>query len=101
MAKGSTPAPAKGKAKTVGATAQDLGFKYGVNELADAMDIEPASARVALRNKGIKKAGRAYGWSTKAELDEVIEKLRAGKPAAKADSKGKAAPAKGSSRKAA
>jgi hypothetical protein len=78
MAKASTVAPAKGatKTKTVGATAQDLGFKYGVNELADALGIEPASARVSLRNKGIEKAGRAYGWNTKAELDDVVAKLK-------------------------
>lgn len=87
MAKASTPAKGKDtttKAKTVGATAQDLGFKYGVNELADLLGIEPASVRVSLRNKNVKKAGRAYGWNTKAELDEVAAKLKAPVKAAKA-----------------
>lgn len=64
-------------AKKVGASAKDMGFKYGVTDLADAMGIEPASVRVALRNKGIEKAGAAYGWNTKAERDEVIAKLQA------------------------
>lgn len=57
-------------------------FKYGVNDLADALDIEPASARVALRKAGIEKAGRSYGWNTQKELDEVVKKLKAGAPAA-------------------
>lgn len=84
------------KTKTVGASAKDLGFKYGVPELAEAMGIQEASVRVALRNKNIAKAGRAYGWNTKAELDDVVTKLRAEAPAkAKADkAPAKAAPAK-------
>lgn len=56
-------------------------FKYGVSDLAEALDIEPASVRVRLRNKGIEKAGKSYGWNSKAELNEVVEQLKA-KPAA-------------------
>jgi hypothetical protein len=83
------------KTKTVGASAKDLGFKYGVPELAEAMGIQEASVRVALRNKDIPKAGRAYGWNTKAELDEVVTKLRAEAPAkASKAAPAKAAPAK-------
>lgn len=52
-------------------------FKFGVDDLADALDIEPASARIKLRNANIKKAptGR-YGWKTKADLQEVVDKLK-------------------------
>jgi hypothetical protein len=68
-------------------------FKFGVQDIADELDIKPASVRVQLRNKGIEKAGKSYGWNTKGELKEVIDQLRSGgdedeKPAKKA-SKGK------------
>lgn len=65
-------------------------FKFGVEDLAEALDIKPASVRVQLRNKGIEKAGKAYGWNTKAELKEVIDELKAPaeeKPAKKAAKK--------------
>lgn len=57
-------------------------FKYGVGDIAEALDLKPASVRVQLRNKGIEKAGKSYGWNTKSELKEVIEQLKASKPAA-------------------
>lgn len=69
-------------------------FKYGVAELADKLDIAPESVRVQLRNKGIAKAGKSYGWNTKDDFQAVIDKLRPAKtetkaPAAK-DKKAKA-----------
>lgn len=54
-------------------------FKYGVQDIADELGIKPASVRVQLRNKGIEKAGKSYGWNTKSELKEVISQLSAGK----------------------
>ena len=51
-------------------------FKFGVADVAKAMGINDASARVQLRNKGIKKAGKSYGWNTKDEVAEVVAKLR-------------------------
>lgn len=65
-------------------------FKYGVADLAEKLGIEPASVRVQLRNKKIEKAGKSYGWNSKAELDEVVAALKADKPA-KADKKAKKA----------
>ena len=62
-------------------------FKYGVADLAEKLDLEPASVRVKLRNAGVDKAGKAYGWNTKSELDEVVDQLKAEKP--KADKKSK------------
>ena len=50
-------------------------FKYGIDDVADALKIKPASARVQLRSKGIKKAGKSYGWNSKAEVEEVVKKL--------------------------
>lgn len=85
-------------------------FKYGVQDIADELGIKPASVRVQLRNKGIEKAGKSYGWNSKSELKEVIAQLRTStdedddedekpskksKKAAKADKKAK----KGSSKK--
>lgn len=64
-------------------------FKYGVADLAEKLGIEAASVRVKLRNAGVEKAGKSYGWNTKAELQEVIDELTAEKPAKKADTKGK------------
>jgi hypothetical protein len=59
-------------------------FKFGVEDLADKLGIEPASARIKLRNAGVKKLnGNSYGWKTKADLDAIVEKLKAEKPAAK------------------
>jgi len=90
-------------------------FKYGVDDLADALGIKPASARVALRKHDIEKAGKSYGWNSKAELETVIatiegdkktekksEKKETKKPAAKAEKKADAkAPAKKVEKKAA
>lgn len=51
-------------------------FKFGVEDIAEKLDIKPASVRVQLRNKGIEKAGKSYGWNSKADLDEVIDQLK-------------------------
>lgn len=82
-------------------------FKFGVEDLADVMGIEPASVRIKLRNAGIKKAnGNAYGWKTKDELKALADKLKTTKAApakkeapkdAKADTK--KAPAKAAAKK--
>lgn len=57
--------------------------KYGVSDLADALGIKPASVRVRLRKGGIEKAGKSYGWNTKAELQEVVDALRPNAEAAR------------------
>lgn len=51
-------------------------FKYGVQDLADMLEIKPASVRVALRNHEIEKAGKSYGWNTQKELKEVADTIR-------------------------
>lgn len=63
--------------------------KYGVPELAEALGIKPASVRVQLRNAEIEKSGKLYGWDSKSEMQEVINRLKAAKP-----EKAKAAPKK-------
>lgn len=68
-------------------------FKFGVSDLAEILEVEPASVRVKLRNAGIEKAGKSYGWNTKADLKEVADQLKETKEKpAKADKKTKAAP---------
>lgn len=57
-------------------------FKYGVTDLADMLEIEPASVRVKLRNNKVKKAGKSYGWNTAAELREIVDLIKT-KPKAK------------------
>ena len=67
-------------------------FKYGVADLADLMEIEPASVRVQLRNHEVtKNNGNSYGWKTKDDLKAVADKLRSGAKAEKAKPKVKAA----------
>ena len=78
-------------------------FKYGVSDLAEKLGIEPASARVRLRNAGIEKAGKSYGWNSKSDLQEVVDQLKA-EPKAKAEKPAKKdkaeKPAKGKDAKA-
>lgn len=65
-------------------------MKFGIEDLADKLNIEPASVRIKLRNAGIKKAATGrYGWETKDDLAAVAEKLKATKaaPAKKDDKK--------------
>ncbi len=72
----------KGKAKKADAKAEKTAereFKFGVEELAEMLDIKPASVRVQLRNHGIEKAGKSYGWDTKAELKEIVDQIKSGK----------------------
>ncbi len=54
-------------------------LKYGIAELSEALGIAPASVRVKLRQHKIEKVGGRYGWNTKAEMDEVIDEIRAKK----------------------
>jgi hypothetical protein len=51
-------------------------FKYGVRELAKELGVQEASARVALRNKGIPKTGKSYGWNSQDEMKRVVAKVR-------------------------
>lgn len=50
--------------------------KYGVGDLAEMLGIAPASVRVHLRNNGIEKSGRSYGWNTKGDLEAVAKQIR-------------------------
>ncbi len=79
--------PAKAdKVEAKAEKAAEREFKFGVEELAEKLGIKAASVRVQLRNKGVDKAGKSYGWNTKAELQEVVDTIRAEadeKPAAK------------------
>lgn len=51
-------------------------FKYGIDDVAEGLGIKSASARVQLRNHNIKKAGKSYGWNSKAEVEEVVKKIK-------------------------
>jgi integrase len=50
--------------------------KYGIAELAEALELSPASTRVKLRSAKIQKTGGRYGWNTKAEMNEVVDKIK-------------------------
>jgi hypothetical protein len=47
-----------------------------VTDLAKKLKVEPATVRVQLRNAGIKRAGRSYGWNTEADLSKTANQLR-------------------------
>lgn len=66
-------------------------FKYGVADVADALNVNEATARMKLRNAGIEKAGRSYGWDKQTDLKDVIAKLKSGEKVEKAKPKVKAA----------
>ena len=57
--------------------AKEREFEFGVEDIAEELGIKPASVRVQLRNKGIEKAGKSYGWDSKKELKEVIDQIKA------------------------
>lgn len=77
----------KDKADAKAEKAAEREFKFGVEDIAEELGIKPASVRVQLRNKGIEKAGKSYGWDSKSELKEVIDQIKSGgdddKPAKK------------------
>lgn len=58
---------------------KDDHFEYGPQDVADALNVGEAQVRIKLRNANIKKlaaGGTRYGWKTKAELKEVVDKLK-------------------------
>ena len=77
------PAKAKAKAKAAPkakaaakAKAPVEQMKYGVAEIANALSIKAASARVRLRNAGVAKSGKSYGWNSQKDLDAVVKQLK-------------------------
>ena len=57
-------------------------MKFGVDDLAKSLGIKSASARVRLRNAGVAKAGKSYGWNSQKDLDSVAKQLKTEKKAA-------------------
>jgi superfamily II DNA or RNA helicase len=51
-------------------------FKYGAADVAKELDIDPASARAALRKAGVKKAGKSYGWNSSSDFKGVVKSLK-------------------------
>lgn len=59
--------------------------KYGVPQLAEALEIEPSTVRIRLRNAEIGKNGKRYGWETKKEFEAVLKTLKETSSAKKKD----------------
>lgn len=73
-----------------------------MKNLEEDTGLQPASIRVGLRESSFEKSGKAWGWNTKKEYDEVLAYFKersARKPAMKAEEKAPAKPTR--SRKAA
>lgn len=51
--------------------------KYGIEYVAKALKISPASARIKLRGAKVKKSGKSYSWDSKAAADKVVSQLSA------------------------
>ena len=66
----------KPAAKSAAKKAPAEAMKYGVDDLAKALGIKPASVRVRLRNAGVEKAGKSYGWNSQKDLDAVVKQLK-------------------------
>lgn len=49
----------------------------GVSDLAKELKLEPATVRLKLREKKVKRKGRGYAWNTVAELKKVAQQLSA------------------------
>ena len=67
-------------------------MKYGIPALAEALGTEAHLVRARLRTAKVPKAGKKYGWATKADFDAVVKQLKA-EPAEKAAKPAKAAKA--------
>lgn len=50
---------------------------FGVEYVAEKLDVSPAGARSRLRNHNVARSGKGYGWATKAEADAAVAKCRA------------------------
>jgi hypothetical protein len=61
-----------------------------IGDLAEELDVQPATARGMLRAAKVEKTGKQYEWS-KTAFDKVVRQLKAEK---KADEKATAKPAK-------
>lgn len=60
-------------------------FKFGIEDMADFLGIEPASVRIKLRNAKIAKkaaGGTRYGWKTKGDMESDGKTLKETKAAA-------------------
>lgn len=70
------PAVKKAAPKKAPTKAPVEAMKYGVDDVAAALGIKPASVRVRLRNANVAKAGKSYGWNSQKDLDAVVKQLK-------------------------
>lgn len=82
--KGGITVAKKAKAKkTAAAKPASDAPQFGVEALAKAMEVEPATVRVKLRNAGVKKPSgqRGYDFKSKAGIAAMAKKLSAAEAA--------------------
>lgn len=80
MAKSKKSSKSKGKEskdKEKKKSKKDEGMKYGIKDLAEALEVEPATARVQLRKLKVEKVGGRYGWDSMSEIKALVKKIRA------------------------
>lgn len=51
--------------------------KFGIDYVAKALKVSPATARIRLRGAKVKKSGKGYGWDNKADADKIVSQLSA------------------------
>lgn len=53
--------------------ARSTEYKYTVDDVAKARNIEAAAVRIKLRNEGVKKnEDNTYGWNSQAEFKKIL-----------------------------
>lgn len=69
-----------------------MDMKFGIGDLAKALDLDETYTRAKLRQHGVEKkakGGTAYGWNSREDLDKVVKllgtKAKASAPANKND----------------
>ncbi len=67
----------KAEKKAAKPKAEKVEFKYTVADVAKALEIKEASARIRLRNAEVPKAGKVYGWGSDKDFKAVMAQLTA------------------------
>lgn len=91
MAKDKAKDKAPAADKKIGKSAADHGFKFGVADIAKALNTTPALTRGRLRRASVPKSDAGvYGWKTDKERDAIVKQLQKAP-----EKKGKAEPKNG------
>ena len=75
--------PAKEEVKKKPAFTREMDMKFGISDLASALDLDETYTRAKLRQHGVEKkakGGSAYGWNSRDDLQTTVKLLQGGTP---------------------